>query len=196
MRALTIFAAALSVVGSIGTARVFAQDATPPTVMSAADANALIGRRCVVCHNAAKPLGGLNYQLFDAAKPDPAVALMISIKVSRDDAMSAADSARPSQATIDEFVRLMRALADQSASGPWTIDLQVDPRAPNRGHSLVVADKRSDMGDLRLTCNGRTRQFEAMPSQPPADLEGLSPTLRGVFAWCLGGPPTPAEAAK
>lgn len=196
MRALTIFVAALSVVGSIQTARVFAQDAVPRTSMSVADANDLIRRRCVVCHNAAKPLGGLNFELFDAAKPDPAVALMISIKVSRDDAMSAADAARPSQTTIDEFVRVMRAWADQSTSGPWTIDLQVDPRAPNRGHSLVVADKRLDMGDVRLTCNGRTRRFEAMPSQPQADLAGLSPTLRGVFSWCLGGPPTPAEAAR
>jgi hypothetical protein len=164
--------------------------------MSPGDTNDLIRRRCVVCHSAAKPLGGLNFQLFDAAKPDPAVALMMSIKVSQDNALFAAGDPVPDRATIDEFVRVMRASADQSASGPWSLDLQVDPRTNNSGHSWVIAQRRSDAGEVRLTCNGKTRQFEATPAQPRPDFRGLSPTLQGIFEWCVEGPPTSPEPLK
>ena len=198
MRALTAIVGAVAVTFSVGSAthvRVSAQEVSAPA-MSPADTNDLIRRRCLVCHNAAKPFGGLNFELFDAAKPDPAVALMMSIKVSQDGALFAAGDPTPDRATIDEFVRVMRASADQSASGEWTIDLQVDPRAKNRGYSWVVAQKRSDAGEVRLTCNGATRQFEATPTQPRPDFQGLSPTLQGVFTWCLEGPPTTAEPPK
>jgi hypothetical protein len=84
----------------------------------------------------------LNFQLFDAARPDPAVALMMSIKVSQDNALFASGNPVPDRATIDEFVRVMRASADQKAAGPWRIDLQVDPRTNNGGHSLVIAQRR------------------------------------------------------
>jgi hypothetical protein len=161
--------------------------------MSPAEANDLIRRRCVVCHSAQMPLGGLNFQLFDAAKPDPAVALMASIKVSRDNALFAAGNPVPDRATIDEFVRVMRASADQSASGPWTIDLQA---RTNTGHSWVVAEKQSDAGKVQLTCDGKTRQFEATPARARPDLEGLSPTLQGIFKWCSEGRPTGQEPPK
>jgi hypothetical protein len=163
--------------------------------MSPGDTNDLIRRRCVVCHSAAKPLGGLNFQLFDAAKPDPAVALMMSIKVGQDNALFAAGNPAPDRATIDEFVRVMRASADQSASGPWRIDLQVDPRS-NSGHNWVIAEKQSGGDQVRLTCNGKTRQFEATPAQPRPDLRGLSPTLQGIFQWCIEGAPTGPEPLK
>lgn len=164
-----------------------AQDATGAA--SPAGTNDLIRQRCVVCHNTAKPLGGLNLQLFDAAKPDPAVALMMSIKVSKDGAMFAAGDPAPSTATIEEFLRLTRASAVQSesVSGPWTIDLQTDPRAPDRGHAVVVAYRRSASGEVRLTCNATKRLFEVTPSQPRPDFQGLSPIMRAVFTWCLDG---------
>src|SRR5262245_2598297 len=140
MRTTMTVVAVLTVTLLAGTARhvrgAAQSDATSPS-MSPVEANDLIRRRCVVCHNTAKPLGGLNFQLFNASDPDPAVALMISIKVSQDGALFAAGEPAPGRATIDEFVRVMRASADQSASGPWTIDLQVDPRTKARGHSWV-----------------------------------------------------------
>lgn len=195
MRALTVILTTVAVTLSIGAVRharaaVQGGVATPPT-MSAADTNDLIRRRCVVCHNQQTPLGGLNFQLFDATTPDPGVALMMSIKVSQDGALFAAGDPVPNKATIDEFVRVTRKSADQGASGPWTIDLQVDPRTKDRGYSWVVAQRRSDAGEVRLTCNGATRQFETTPPQPQPDFEGLSPILRGVFAWCIEGPPPP-----
>jgi len=196
MRAVTLLVVAVAFsVGTVRHVRAFGQDVTPPA-MSAAEANDLIHRRCVVCHNTKAPLGGLNFQLFDAVKPDPAVALMMSIKVSQDGALFAAGNPAPDRATIDEFVRVMRASADQSASGPWSVDLQVDPRTKNRGHSWVVAVRQSDAGEVRLTCNGATRQFEVTPTQPQPDFQGLSLTLRGMFAWCLEGPPTNTESVK
>ena len=195
MRTLTAIVAAVAVTFSVGSARharAFAQEVSAPA-MSPADTNDLIRRRCVVCHSAAKPLGGLNFQLFDAAKPDPAVALMMSIKVSQDNALFAAGNPIPDRATIDAFVRVMRASADQSASGPWTIDLQA---RTNTGHSWVVARKLSDAGEVLLTCDGKTRRFEATPAQPQPDFRGLSPTLQGIFEWCIEGSPTSPEPPK
>jgi hypothetical protein len=168
------------------------QPASPS--MSPSDANDLLHRRCVVCHTAAMPSGGLNFQLFDAAAPDPAVALMISVKVTEDGAMGAAGKPDPDQPTIDAFVRMMRTFAAQQDSPPrpWTIDLQVDPLTP-RGHSLVIARTHSAAGDVQWTCNGATRhsKIEVVPTGPhtpgvATDLNGLSPTIRQIFAWCIG----------
>ena len=116
---------------------------------------------------------------------------MMSVKVSRDGAMAAAGNPTPGKASIDEFLRVMSTFAIQDKSGPWTIDLQVDPRTPARGHSLLVAHRRSDAGDVRLTCNGATRQLDVSPMHSPIDFEGLSPTVHNVFAWCLGDAPAP-----
>jgi hypothetical protein len=195
MRPTTSIVAALTLALAAASVPASAQNAGTPPAMSAADANDLIHRRCVVCHNAAKPLGGLNFELFDAATPDPAVALMMSIKVSEDGALFAAGRPVPDRETIDAFVRFMRASADPRAAGPWTIDLQADPTTHN-GHHWVVAERRSDAGVVRLACNGKIRQFEATPARPRPDFDGLSPILRGVFTWCLEGSPSPAEAAK
>ena len=186
MRALTVILTTVAVTFSIGAvrqARASVQGGVAAPTMSAADTNDLIRRRCVACHNTAKPFGGLNLQLFDATTPDPAVALMMSVKVGKDGAMFAAGDPAPTNATIDEFIRVLSAYAIQreSVSGPWAVDLQDDP---GRGHSLVVARKRSDTGEVRLTCHGATRKFEVTPSQPLTDFEGLSPTLRDLFAWC------------
>jgi hypothetical protein len=117
---------------------------------------------------------------------------MMSVKVSKDAAMFAAGDPAPSTAIIDSFLRAIGASAVQSesVSGLWTIDLQPDPRDPSRGHAVVVAHKRSDTGEVRLTCNATKRQFEATPIQPQPDFHELSPILHGVFTWCLEGPPT------
>jgi hypothetical protein len=197
MRARTALLAVMALVtlsmGTVQQVRAAIQNGIELPPISAADTNDLIGRRCVVCHNAAKPLGGLNLQTFDAAKPDPAVALMMSVKVGKDGAMSAAGNPQPNQATIDEFLRVLTtySVQNESVSGPWTVDLQVDPRTPNRGHALVIAHKRSDAGAVRLTCNGATRQLDVSPTQATKDFEGLSPTLRDLFAWCRGEASTP-----
>src|SRR5262245_59134205 len=91
---------------------VSAQEASSLT-MTPGETNELVQRRCVVCHNAEKPLGGLSLQQFDAAKPDAGLALMMSVKVSEDGALFAAGNPIPDQATINEFVRTMRAFAAQ-----------------------------------------------------------------------------------
>jgi hypothetical protein len=161
--------------------------------LSADDTNDLIRRRCVLCHSTANARGGLNLQLFDAHQPDAAVALMISVKVGKDGAMFAAGDPPPSRATVDEFVRVMARYAAQNGplSGSWTIDLQADPAAVSRGHSVVLARKQSDAGEVRMTCNGAVRKFESTHAQPPITFEGLSPALRSVFTWCLGDAPAP-----
>ncbi len=182
MRALAMIMAAVAVTFS-GTERrvgVSAQEAVASPAMSPSDVNDLIRRRCVVCHNTAKPLGGLNLQLFDATQPDPAVALMMSVKVDMDGALFAAGKPVPSAATIDEFLRALRASATQS--GPWTVSLE---SALGRGHALVVARTHSAAGEARFTCNGATRTFESTPTQGQPAFEGLSPTVQNVFTWCL-----------
>src|SRR5262245_44694653 len=85
MRALAIIGAAVVAfsVGAAGQGRPSARNVSA-TAMSAAETNGLIRSRCVVCHNTLNLLGGLNLELYDAVKPDPGVALMMSIKVSKD----------------------------------------------------------------------------------------------------------------
>ncbi len=184
MKALAMIMAAVAVTFS-GTERrvgAAAQEAVAPPAMLASDINDLLRRRCVVCHNTAKPLGGLNLQLFDAAQPDPAVALMMLVKVDMDGAMFAAGKPVPSTATIDEFLRALRGTQSEGVPGPWTVTLE---SAPGRGHALVVARKHSAAGEVRVTCNGATRTFESTPTQLPPNFEGLSPTVQNVFTWCL-----------
>jgi hypothetical protein len=192
---LTTVVALVLLIGLTKHVRAANQEPVAPS-MSPADANDLIRRRCVVCHTAAMPSGGINFQLFDAASPDPGVALMISVKVTQDGAMSAAGGPRLNQSTIDEFVRMMRAFAVQrdDASRQWTIDLQVDPLTPKGDHSVVVAHKRSDAGEVQMTCNGVTRhsKIEFAPADPhtphiATDFDGLSPMIRQIFAWCIAG---------
>jgi len=197
MKALTTllsFVAAAVLCVASNRVRAITQDTSPP--MSSADVNDLIRRRCVVCHNPTQAKGGLNLQSFDAAKPDPDVALLMAIKVGDDGAMAAAGGSTPSPALVDEFVRLMRVAAGQrDASSRWTVDLQV---SPGRGHSVVIAQTRVAADEMQLICNGATRELTVRYSAKTqraaiseTNLDGLSPTIRQVLAWCVGGSPTP-----
>src|SRR5262249_31406993 len=153
----------------------------------------LVRRRCVGCHGPVEPRGGLNLQLFDAASADPAVAGLMTVKIVKDNAMMAAGKPVPDDATVDRFVKTIAAALAQrdGVQNQWFVDLQVDPRVPNRGHSLVVARRQSERGEVRFTCNGATRQpkievsTESQTSQMVAEFDGLSPTIRNVFAWCF-----------
>lgn len=174
------------------------------TSLSPDRVNELVQTRCAVCHTDAKPLGGLSLQPFDAARPDPAVARLMLVKVRDDGAMFAAGNPSPSKETIDAFVR---GIAELSARPPadarWTVDMQPSPKG---GHSVVVATRTVGAAQLRLACDGKTRRghvaIEGAPGTAqgaPAtlDFDGLSPTVRQIIAWCLAAPiPDEASAAK
>ncbi len=165
--------------------------------------NELVQTRCAVCHTDAKPLGGLSLQQFDAARPDPAVARLMLVKVREDGAMFAAGNPPPSTETIDAFVREMATLATRPADARWAVDVQPSPKG---GHSLVVSSGAVGAGQVRLACDGKTRRgyvavegatgsTAAQAVSAALDFEGLSPTVRQIIAWCLAAPGADASAS-
>jgi hypothetical protein len=190
---MRLFAAAVILFGSTVVHRgMYAaeagQDGAAP--LSSSDANALIHRRCDICHSGAQAKGGLNLETFDARVPDAAVARLMLVKIEADNAMTAAGQPFPDASTIAAIVTMLRVAAapNDASTARWKVDLEA---IPGRGHALVSASTRSDAGPVRFTCNGITRTFlvgDSASAQVSPDLTGLSPIVRRVFDWCLESP--------
>jgi cytochrome c551/c552 len=189
MKQTLAVAVALTLLGGAVAHPAAQQQAGPGAPLPVAQQNALVQKRCVICHTDATPLGGLSLQHFDAAQPDPDVARIMRVKIVEDGAISAAGQPVPDRVTT---ALLVEALAAASRSGPatkWRVELEADPLVPNTGHALVTA--RADEGGVVFSCNGKTRrprlQATGTTVSPSAvDFEGLSPTIRQIFSWCLG----------
>jgi hypothetical protein len=176
---------------AMAAARVGGQEAGAVS-LSVADQNEITRTRCAVCHTDAKPLGGLSLEHFDAARPDPALARMMLVKIKDDGAITASGAPKPPTETYKAFIDALASFASRPpADTRWTVDLGLDPAAPKRGHSLVTARAELASATVLLTCNGATRHAE-ISSQGKGgvepgliDFEGLSPTVRAIFSWCL-----------
>jgi hypothetical protein len=160
--------------------------------LSVADQNEITRTRCAVCHTDAKPLGGLSLEHFDAANPDPAVARMMLVKITDDGALTASGAPKPPAEAYDAFINALASYAARPPVDPrWTVDLAADPTMPNRGHAVVTARAAFPSGSVVLTCNGASRHAEITTAgktgqgSAAIDFEGLSPTVRAIFSWCL-----------
>jgi hypothetical protein len=160
--------------------------------LSVADQNEITRTRCAVCHTDAKPLGGLSLEHFDAAHPDPALARMMLVKIKDDGAITASGAPKPPAEAYDAFINALASYASQPPADPrWTVDLAVNPALPSRGHSVVTARAALPSASVVLTCNGANRRAEittggaAGQASGAIDFEGLSPTVRAIFSWCL-----------
>ena len=174
----------LVLVGIVALAGVYSAQ----TALSVAEQNEITMTRCAVCHTDAKPLGGLSLEHFDAAQPDPALARMMLVKIKEDGAITASGAPKPQAETYDAFISALQSYALRPYADPrWTVELNVDPAMPKRGHSVVTARA----GHIVLTCNGASRHAEmttTAKSEEAAgsiDFDGLSPTIRAIFSWCL-----------
>ena len=148
-----------------------------------------------MCHTDAKPLGGLSLEHFDAASPDPALARMMLVKIKDDGAITASGAPKPPAETYDAFITALASYASRPpADSRWTVDLISDPAMPTRGHPVVSARAAFASGSVVLTCNGAKRHAEVtaagngQPAPAAIDFDGLSPTIRAIFAWCLTPP--------
>jgi hypothetical protein len=174
-------------IGTVGLAAVVSAQGG----LSVAEQNEITRTRCAVCHTDAKPLGGLSLEHFDAANPDPALARMMLVKIKDDGAITASGAPKPSAETYDGFINALASYAARPpADSRWTVDLMVDPRTPSRGHPLVTARAAFPSGSVVLTCNGASRHAEITTAgkteaSGAIDFEGLSPTVRAIFSWCL-----------
>ena len=159
--------------------------------LSVAEQNEITRTRCAVCHTDAKPLGGLSLEHFDAANPDPALARMMLVKIKDDGAITASGAPRPPAETYDAFINALASYAARPpADSRWAVDLVADPKMPSRGHPLVTARAAFPSGSVVLTCNGASRHAEITTvgkteASGAIDFEGLSPTVRAIFSWCL-----------
>ena len=161
-------------------------------VLSVADQNEITRTRCAVCHTDAKPLGGLSLEHFDAANPDPALARMMLVKIKDDGAITASGAPKPPPETYDAFISALASYAARPSVDPrWIVDLAADPTTPKRGHAVVTARAAFPSGSVVLTCNGASRHAEITTAGKTGeasgaiDFEGLSPTVRAIFSWCL-----------
>jgi mono/diheme cytochrome c family protein len=171
----------------------------------AAAHNALVRKHCVVCHQGANPGGGLSLETFDFRRPDAALARMMAIKIKDDGAMTAAGVAKPDPATFDGFMAALSAAGAAKDRDGWTVDLDVDPKAPSRGHSLVVARSMRTVSEprgrglaeyrLTLACNGATRDGTmqiATYGAPSPDATTVARTMPGggvavPFSYAVDG---------
>ena len=165
--------------------------------LSVADQNEITRTRCAVCHTNAKPLGGLSLEHFDAANPDPALARMMLVKIKDDGAITASGAPKPPADIYDAFVNALASYAARPPADPrWTVELAADPAMPKRGHAVVTARAAFASGSVVFTCNGASRHAEITPVDKTSeasgaiDFEGLSPTVRAIFSWCLTPAPT------
>jgi len=157
--------------------------------LSVADQNEITRTRCAVCHTDAKPLGGLSLEHFDAANPDPAIARMMLVKIKDDGAINAAGKPMPPADVYDAFVNALASYAARPPADPrWTVELAA---YPGRGHPVVTARAAFASGSVVFTCNGATRHAAITPvdkaegASAAIDFDGLSPTVRAIFSWCL-----------
>jgi hypothetical protein len=170
----------------------FASVTSAQTGLSVAEQNEITRTRCAVCHTDAKPLGGLSLEHFDAAQPDPALARMMLVKIKDDGAITASGAPKPPPETYDAFMSALQSYALRPPADPrWTVQLNADPAMPNRGHSVVTARAELPSGHIVLTCNGASRHAEMTTTAKSGeaagsiDFDGLSPTVRAIFSWCL-----------
>jgi cytochrome c551/c552 len=171
-------------------ARPAAQGPDTAAAMPVAQQNELVQKRCAVCHTDANRGGGLSLQHFDAAQPDPDVARIMIVKITADGAMGAAGQPSPDRPTTAALVEALTAASQTAPGAKWKVELEEDSLAPKTGHALVTA--RSVDGGVVFSCNGAQRrprlQATGTTAAPvPADFDGLSPTVRQIFSWCLGG---------
>src|SRR5215831_6712190 len=172
-------------VGTVGLAAV----AYAQAGLSVAEQNEITRTRCAVCHTDAKPLGGLSLEHFDAANPDPALARMMLVKIKDDGAITASGKPMPPADVYDGFVNALASYAARPPADPrWTVELAADP---GRGHPVVTARAAFASGSVVFTCNGASRHAAITPvgktsdASGAIDFEGLSPTVRAIFSWCL-----------
>ena len=140
--------------------------------MPVAQQNALVQKYCAVCHNDAHLNGGLSLQHFDAAHPDPGVAVMLVSKL-KARAMGAAGIPLPDKATQDA---LESALAAEAAgAGAWTVNRTPNPATQATIVTASIVQEvpstanqgEPDLYRLTLTCRSDTHEAEMLLAWSP-----------------------------
>jgi hypothetical protein len=164
--------------------------------MPVAQQNAMVTQYCTVCHTDAHPNGGISFERFDAAKPDPGVVAMIVSKL-YSKALGASGQALPDKATQDDFLNTL--IAESKGSNAWFVS-----RAGNAATASIVQtiepsskenEGQPDMYRLTVSCNPARREGEMKvawsPATPPEG-KAMAATAdgRSLFTYRIEGKET------
>jgi len=136
-----------------------------PAGMPVAQQNALVQKYCEVCHDDAHMNGGISFQHFDAANPDPGDAAMMLAKL-QTGAIGASGKPEPDKATIAAWIA---ATADEiSGANRWILSQDQDPstKAPVSRASIVqtisspTTPAQPDLWRLTVSCRVSTHAGE------------------------------------
>jgi len=150
--------------------------------MPVAQQNAVVQQYCAVCHNDAKPTGGLSLEKFDATSPDPGVAAMMVSKL-KAGAMSAAGISQPDRTTLSALIAALS--AEAIGAGGWTGTRTQDPatQSPVLTASVVqevpsaTNAREPDLYRLTLTCHLDTHEGEMQLAWAPGDVPQTGGTM-------------------
>jgi hypothetical protein len=151
----------------------FAISAPAAGVMPPPQQNALVEKYCAVCHTDAAKNGGLSLEHYDAAQPNPALAVMLLSKL-HNGAMGAAGLGMPDTATRDAWVAATAVQAERAKG--WTV---IRSEAPGSKASVLTASIVRDVAQripdtdapvyrLTLACNIASQQGEMQLTWSPA----------------------------
>lgn len=123
----------------------------------------IVQQYCVACHTDAVPIGGLSFQHFDAANPNPGDAAMIVSKLGVD-AIYAAKITPPEQAEQDAFYAAMQ---EKSAGwDQWQTGFAYDPFLKADAVTASIIERTPSQAEgvdfslyrLNLSCDAKTGQ--------------------------------------
>lgn len=133
--------------------------------MPADQQNSLVQTYCAVCHTGANPTGGISFEKFDAASPDPGLAAMMASKI-KDGAISASGIPKPDRGTIEALLKALDAKA--AGSDKWT----TTPTTPFTTGIVAIVPGKPDLYRLKLSCNADTSEAEMQLAWAPRDIPG------------------------
>lgn len=115
-------AVTLSVVAEAGQRSDVPAGASRPAAaaLSPRQVNDVVGKRCVVCHRGTRPAGGLSMEQFDAAAPDPHLAALMLVKITKDGALFAAGEPIPDEFTQSSVTAALARASEHVAADGWT----------------------------------------------------------------------------
>jgi hypothetical protein len=140
--------------------------------MPVAQQNAMVTQYCTVCHSDAHPNGGISFERFDAAEPDPGVVAMIVSKL-YGKALGASGQKLPDQATQDDFLNTL--IAESKGSNGWFVSRSSGAATASTVQTIESSSKANegqpDMYRLTVSCNPGKREGEMQvawsPGVPP-----------------------------
>lgn len=135
--------------------------------MPAPQQNAMVAKYCGVCHSDAHPNGGISFERFNAAHPDPGVAAMIVSKL-KGKALGASGQPLPDKATQNAFLEAM--VAESAGANRWAVSREPVLTAAIVRELPSTAKENDGIPDsyrLIVTCRPDTRAGEVRLAWSP-----------------------------